>query len=137
MKKLQTKLFSVLLLIAMLLPLSVFAVAAEEESDELQNVSLLGQAYASSIKNPAWTPAEAINDNLPDNWQGWEPLYPTGIAGAAGLSGEYCGLKFDSFYEIYGASMKLRNAASQDITYEIQALIMGRLFPSYIHPARP
>lgn len=48
MKKLQTKLFSVLLLIAMLLPLSVFAVAAEEESDELQNVSLLGQAYAFS-----------------------------------------------------------------------------------------
>ena len=130
MKKLQTKIISVLLLLAMLLPLSVFHVAAEEES-ELQNVSLFGTAYASSIKNPAWTPAEAINDHQPDNWQGWEPLYPTGIAGAAGLSGEYCGLKFDTFYEIYGASMKLRNAASQDITYEIQALIMGQWVTIY------
>ena len=131
MTKFATKIISVLLLSVMLLAAISVPVYAEEES-ELQNVSLLGQAYASSIKNPAWTPAEAINDNLPDNWQGWEPLYPTEPADENGLSGEYCGLQFDSFYEIYGASMKLRNADTQDITYTIQALIMGEWQDVYV-----
>lgn len=128
MKHFTTKLISVLLLVFLLLPLTVFSVAAEDEEDEgIKNIAPLGEAYASTIKNPAWTPAEAINDEdvILETWKGWEPLYPTVPAGATGLSGEYCGVKFDGFYKIYGAKLDLRNADTQDITYTVQALIMG------------
>ena len=132
MRKLIRKLTSVLLVVLLLLPLSAFASEAEAPVG-LQNVSLLGTAYASSIKHPDWTPAKSINDGLEDDWHGWEPLYPGTPAGATGLSGEYCGIDFgDTFYEISGAFMELRYADTQDITYTIQALILGEWIDVYV-----
>lgn len=128
MKRCVIKLLSVLVLVAMLMPAMVLNVAADET---LPNVAPLGEAYASSIKHPDWTPAKSINDDV-DDWHGWEPLYPTVPAGAAGLSGEYCGVKFESFYEISGAFLQLRSAASQNITYTIQALVMGEWQDMYV-----
>ena len=129
------RIFTVFLTIVLLVMNFGTFVFAEEELDEITNISPLGTPYCTSEKNSLWTPVKTIINGKygTEDWQGWECKYPDISPDqdtSSGFSGEYCGIKFDDeYYEISEVKLNIglhTKLGGQNCTYTIRALIDGK-----------
>ncbi len=101
------KALSLILCLLMLVPCFAWQIVAEEgeTTGELENVALYGMTYHSSVFNNDRSSKYLNNGFLWNSYQMWEPLSTGRNVGPCDDTLQYCGMKFNTYYE--GESMTI------------------------------